>query len=434
MRRVGTLTSACTMLALGLLLLADMLWKGQYFLSGLNFWPLVLVGIGVEILTGWLIIRHKRLPESLRLDGRALALLCMVGVFSVYFYSNSIKAQAPEVEPPPASLFTVTKKEVHLPDQVAKVSESTREIVLHNPSGKVEIEGVDTRELTVEATAYLFAAREESRVLDGLRLTPTVQFGETMRVTVPEVRTAEERGKATVDLKVRVPRGLVLGIESDHGDVTVKYYTGSLSIQAKAGNVLTDKLAGPLRIEAGTGEVTVKRVEGAVVLTLQQGDVTAEEIEGDLNVKVESGGSAIRNIQGALQLVANNGKVEIDTIAGNVAVSSKSGLLKVKDPQAGLESDVKNGDIEVGGKVQGPWMLRTTNGKVSLQITKDSNIRFLGETNKGVIKGPTKESPSAGTRQGYQITEQMGDGTHPVTVRSDNGSIFVEVKEPLSKR
>ena len=420
------------MLALGLLLLSDIIWSDQWFAAGLNFWPLIIVGLGLEYVWGWMGIRRKNLPETLRLDGRALALLFLVGVFSVNFYLSSIRTAHGEEEPPePEPIFSVISKDVALPRQVAVLRNNVGQLIISNPYGKIEVVGSDKRDLVIDAVAHVQTSGDEDPQYEALRYTPLVEFGDLMRVSVPNLRLADELKTAayeTVDLVVKVPARLELTIRTERGEVNVNNYQGNLSVSAKAGDVSVEKLGGSLKVDNLNGAVSAKNVKGNATLNTLQGGVTALDVQGEVFVKSESGACVVRNIGGNLTLTANLGKVEIEGIAGNAVVNSTSGLLKVKDAHRELHTTVKNGDISVSGAVEGAWTVSTTNGRVDMNIANTSNFRFLGETSKGVIKGPTKRSPSGGTKPGAYITEQVGDGTYPVTVRSDNGGIFVEMK------
>lgn len=420
------------MLALGLLLLSDIVWSGQWFAAGLNFWPLIVVGLGLEYVWGWMGIRRKQLPETLRLDGRSLALLFLVGVFSVNFYLTSIRTAHGEEEPPePQPIFSVISKDLALPQQVAVLRDNVGQLILNNPYGKIEVVGTDKRDLVIEAVAHVQTSGDEDPLYDALRYTPLVEFGDLMRVSVPNLRSADDAKASnyeTVDLIVQVPARLELTVRTERGEVNVNNYKGNLSVSAKAGNVSVENLRGSLKVDNMNGAISAKNIERNATLNTLQGGVTVLNVQGDVHVKSESGNCVMRKIGGKLNLTANLGRVEIEGIAGDAVVNSNSGLLKVKDAHRELHTTVKNGDISVSGAVQGAWTVSTTNGRVDMNIAKTSDFRFLGETSKGVIKGPTKQSPSGvGTKPGAYITEQVGDGTHPVTVRSDNGGIFVEM-------
>lgn len=436
MRRVGTLTSACTLLALGLLLFSDLLWSQHWFLSGLNYWPLVVAGLGAELVYSVYKIRRKRLPERLKLDGRSLGLLFLITVFSVNFYLSSTNvAEGAEEEstppPTPTSLFSLTQKDYALPKQGVTLRPDSRQVVIQNPIGKVEVVGTEGRLMRIEGVAHVTGADDGMLQTQALALSPVVDFGTTMKVTVRQGGDGDDKADGRrVDLKLEVPKGMELIVRSDRGDVKVTNYDGNTSVVTKTGSVLVDKVTGALSANAQNGKVTVKNVTGRVGVNVQQGGVSINDVLGDVTVKSESGDCQVQNISGKLDFAGNYGKMGITSVEGDVSIRTNNGLVTVDDLEAAVTVTIQDGEFRMNsGHIEGAWTIAATNTKVSLSLPKDSDIKFLGETNKGVIKGPNKQSPGTGTKTGALITDQMGAGTHPLTVRSDNGSIFVDLHD-----
>ncbi|MGZ4030746.1 MAG: DUF4097 family beta strand repeat-containing protein [Tumebacillaceae bacterium] len=432
MRRVGTLTSAFTMLALGILLLADTIWNRNFFVSGLNFWPVIIVGLGVEILISWTYIRRKKLSESIRLDGRSLALLFLVGVFSVNFYlSTSRTAQGAEETPTPQdNLFTVKKKSLTLPVQDVSLLPTTKQIVIQNPLGTVEVVGGKGPQLQIEPEVTLYSTGNGSNESLANQLSPYVTVGSTGTVAVRPTRVDESQKTApgTVNLRVEVPNGYDLIVRNEHGDIKLTYYRGGTDLLAKSGAIAVDQLTGKLKAEDQNGPIAISRVYGDVNVTSEQRGVSVVDVTGKVKINSDSGAITVSKIKGSLDLNASMGEASLDTIDGDIVAFSTSGLLTIKDAGAEVMATVTNGDMKLTGKVLGALTLISTNGTVRMEIPKDSDIGFTGVTNKGVIKGPTKQSPSGGTKPGAYITDKLGNGTIPVMIRSDNGSIFVDVK------
>lgn len=421
------------MLVLGCLLLADILWNQNFFVSGLNFWPLIIMGLGMEILISWLTIRRKKLPESIRLDGRSLGLLFLVGVFSVNFYLSTVRAAKGPVETPvpQETLFNVKKKNVSLPQQDVTLSPDVKQVVIQNPLGDVDVVTSKDDQLHILPQVHLYNTGGDAE-LTANQLSPYVTVGASTLVAVrPDLiypQNPNQPAPGTVDLQVQVPEGYELLIRNDQGDIKVSGYRGNMSVFAKSGRVNIDRLKGKLAVDDLDGAVTVSNILGNANLTSEQRGVTATGISGNLTVKSAEGDCTISKVFGELDIDANNGEVNVDTVDGDIVAFSNSGLLTIKNANSAVMGTVNNGDIKMSGKVLGQWTLISTNGSVRMTLSKDSSIQFTGVTNKGVIKGPTKQSPSGGTKPGAYLTDSMGDGVFPVMVRCDNGSIFVNVQ------
>ena len=83
MKMVGSITTAVGLLALGLLLLVEQLYPGQSWAANpLQWWPLLLIGLGVELLFR----RAIRKDTEMKID--PLILIFLVAVFGALLYGQ----------------------------------------------------------------------------------------------------------------------------------------------------------------------------------------------------------------------------------------------------------------------------------------------------------------------------------------------------------
>jgi hypothetical protein len=85
------------------------------------------------------------------------------------------------------------------------------------------------------------------------------------------------------DCSLHVPQSSLLHIESAHGDTSLKYLDGPVSIQAVFGSLSMHNL-------------------GGASLDAVHGDLTAKGIRGDLQVQQVYGEAYLRSIQGFCSL------------------------------------------------------------------------------------------------------------------------------------
>ncbi|ARU59850.1 hypothetical protein CBW65_01360 [Tumebacillus avium] len=414
------------MLALGLLLLTDILFQRDWFASGLNFWPLIIIGLGLELLWNWLSIRRKQMQERIRLDGRSLALLFLVGVFSINFYLSTTRTAQGEEPAPQKPLLTVTNRDLALPTQVVALPETVQEVVIYNPLGAVEVTGSASRQMEIDAVAHVSIIDDNAPVVSAVGLMPYTTVDGVTSVEVRKPLADDESG--TIDLKVQVPEGVVLRVRTDAGDVLVSDYKGNADLYSKIGAVKVDTLNGSLLAKVDKGTLNIREIYGKADLHSGQGSVTVDKIGNDLRLRSDAGDAKIGQVAGKLDLYVKLGKVQINTIGDAINAIGESAVFHIQNPLGPLEATITGiGDVTVHGDVLAPWTIGANNGKTTLEMPETSSIKFLGETNKGVIKGPTKSSKNAGTKQGTLLTDQLGKGIWPVTVRSYHGSIFVDL-------
>ncbi|ASS74391.1 hypothetical protein CIG75_04925 [Tumebacillus algifaecis] len=413
------------MLALGLLLFYDIGFQQNAFVIGLNFWPLLIIGLGLELLWNWLSNRRKRIQERIRLDGRSLALLFLVGVFSVNFYLSTTRAAQGEEQVPQKPLLTVTSKNLDLPTQIVHLPELVKELVIDNPLGTIEVVGTTGRQMEIDAVAHVSIINERSTLVSAVDLMPYTMIDKVSTVLVKKPDHVAE--SARIDLKLQVPEGLELRLRTEQGDILLSAYKGNAKIGSKGGEVTVDTLNGNLETDVQNGALNVREIYGKANLHTGQGNVKIRKVGSDLLLRSDAGDADIGQVAGKLDLYVKLGKVNVDSIGDEIKAIGESAVFNIRNPFSKLEATINGiGDVTVHGDVLAAWTIAVNNGKTTLEMPESASVKFLGETNKGVIKGPTKTSKNAGTKQGSLLTDQLGDGTWPVTVRSYHGSIFVD--------
>lgn len=77
-RKVGTMTTGLALVAFGILFLLRSVIPGLDYELILSLWPLILISMGIELISYHIFAEELQL----RLDGGAVCLLFMLGVFS----------------------------------------------------------------------------------------------------------------------------------------------------------------------------------------------------------------------------------------------------------------------------------------------------------------------------------------------------------------
>ncbi len=78
-RRVGTLTLGLTLVLMGGAFLSHLAWPAVDYLKLIDFWPIVLILLGIETIASYIVNRE----EKLRYDGWAIVLIILLTGFSV---------------------------------------------------------------------------------------------------------------------------------------------------------------------------------------------------------------------------------------------------------------------------------------------------------------------------------------------------------------
>ena len=113
----------------------------------------------------------------------------------------------------------------------------------------------DLESVEYEATRYAMGSRPRRRKAEGLR---------GARGHLPrgfEDRHRDGRGLGNgCRLRLRVPAGGSVEVESEAGDVEVSGLSGNVTVAAEAGDVTVRDVGGDVKVEAPQGDVTVSNV------------------------------------------------------------------------------------------------------------------------------------------------------------------------------
>ena len=129
------------------------------------------------------------------------------------------------------------------------------------------------------------------------------------------------RGQST-DLKIEVPHGASLSIETASADIGATDLSGTKKFRTASGEVSLARIAGGVDIETVSGEI---EIEGAAPL-----DLSARTVSGDMDVRVPS----VRRLEigttsGDVRLdaeLSGNGPFAMRTISGDATIVGRSGF------------------------------------------------------------------------------------------------------------
>jgi hypothetical protein len=385
--RVGRITGALSLVALGSALLADNLMQTAYTDWVLRLWPLLLVGVGLEYLTAGLLAERRNTGRA-RLAWGTLIVVLVLGLtigfvrgvnpdvlnlvrFGVHFGSGPIAWNERTQEVSATGIQNV-KVQINV-GSVELVPSQTGQIQIH---ARYSMSG-DTQE---EAERL---ARDASRFDLGV-----TTAGDTLTID-PQWRNS---AKGTVKLSVAVPAGLNLQVDSGAGTINAARVEGKLHLESGVGEIRVEDAKGEVSVNTGAGAVSVVRFTGPVVVETATGQMTLEGVAGDVTATTSTGRIDIRDYRsGELKARANTG-----------AVSVEYGTA----PTAGAD-------------------ISSHVGKVEVRLPENSDVRVSGHSGTGSIKAPDWVEVQRQTTK-VDATGTLGKGTHTITLRTDVGSIEID--------
>ena len=205
-------------------------------------------------------------------------------------------------------------------------------------AGSLSIEGnAGSNEVRVVATA----CANSSRRLEELDLSHRVRDSDLL------VRTERHRSGSFlswlsfgnnysyIDIEVNMPGHLVLDVDDGSGGIEISNVSsasvidgsGSILIEAVAGNVDVDDgsgsisisgVSGTISIDDGSGPIRIRDSSEVIILNDGSGEITIENIHSNVDIRNDgSGGINIRDVAGNVDIgSAGSGSVNVSGVAG----------------------------------------------------------------------------------------------------------------------
>ncbi|MDI9641227.1 DUF4097 family beta strand repeat-containing protein [Kamptonema cortianum] len=274
-----------------------------------------------------------------------------------------------------------------------------------------------------------------------------------------------------VDLPLSVPKGKVLRIEAQSGDITIEggHDVGSVSIDAafrayneEEANSIADRYV-PV-VEESENAVTLRHPEPAntsadINIKIPAGtDVVVKVASGDIHVKATKAAVKIEGASGNIKVHEAKGVVDIATTSGDVKVTeskttstnveTKSGDIILDKVKGAANLRTSSGDVtayEFAGKtvaieaasgdvvldlcepVSGMVNIRTVSGEVTVHVPDGSDARTTLSTLRGEVTCNLElEDPSIDR---MKVTGKLGDGSGSIDISAVNGDVFVGLRD-----
>jgi DUF4097 and DUF4098 domain-containing protein YvlB len=269
-------------------------------------------------------------------------------------------------------------------DEVSKTlpADGRGEVEIVNVAGTVEVSGWDRAEVKVDADLGSSVEKLDFRN-DGQRT--------LIKVVLPRMST----GSGSSDLRIKVPQGSGLIINTVSADQIIKDVHGMQRLQAVSGNIDT---------EFGPGDLEMKTVSG---------DIRAQ---GDGRGLVRA-----TTVSGDLQITKGGPELDVNTVSGDMTVSLDRldrGRIKTTNGDFNLTTALGE-DARIDAEA--------INGDLHFNFRGAVNAEFDIETFNGDIDncfGP-KASRSREYGPGNELRFSEGKGEARVRIKTLNGGVMI---------
>jgi DUF4097 and DUF4098 domain-containing protein YvlB len=128
---------------------------------------------------------------------------------------------------------------------------------------------------------------------------------------------------AYIDIEVRLPKNLLVQVDSGSGDVDVSDIA-AITFDTGSGDMRIDHVAGAVTVKVGSGDVIADDIGSLIVERSGSGDMHATHVRGEVKVgNVGSGDLTFRDVRSNVNVDSiGSGDLVADNVGGDVSVGS----------------------------------------------------------------------------------------------------------------
>lgn len=405
----------------------------------------------------------------------ALILICAAGGFALWQGARVLSNSGIDIWTWSASTVSLTDSEEHRLTVSGEL-----DLVVNNLDGNIIVEAVDGNEVVIRADKTAWGGSESAaqKAMDGLKVI-VEQDGNSVKITSrleaapPDVMYIGSIN-GSVDYTISVPRNTSVNLVSKSGKLSLAGVSGNASLETDFGSieargVSANPESGWVRLSSKFGAISAENTSGrSLEVDSQNGTINLDGFDIATRVKVESqfGNISLNAGQaGSVGINSSNGKITLTNLQVEDKLVAKSGfgdVSLVRVEAAGYELETQNGGISLDGG-RGTVNAKTSFGNIEILNVRDARldlvsqngaITFRGafgeglqriESSFGEIKiflpadtsidldlktefGSIKsdfEMMVSGDFSQQQLIGRIGNGGDKLTVRTQNGSIYL---------
>ncbi len=410
MFKLGRFTAAGIILAIGALLLWDQL-KGRNDIALFGqWWPLIFIALGLEIVLFSLFVKKENTKLRLDASGAAIATVIAVTAYSVTQYADFPVRWLDQFNVDLNGTMEYGEEKGYRFDKaVIKLPYEEGLSLMHivNPNGQVKVISSDVQEIEVQSTVWVdlddeaeagaIAEQSTVKVTPGtevvleakgkefgangsrkpwMNMIITVPLAMSDRlVTVPDLTPSQEPegdatdGEATGEEATPATDG-----SGTEVDVTAMDVPPTGSAEGFAADDAVSEHTGDASALSPTPSATPEPSEAAeeqvkLVMKIETGNGPVEidglSLPGGLDIRSTTGIVAVRNLIGTVTVKGNMGNIEVQGIFGQTSLETRNGTIKATDIEGKLFANTLNGSLELA-EISDDVQAETKNGRIRI--------------------------------------------------------------------
>jgi DUF4097 and DUF4098 domain-containing protein YvlB len=421
-----------------------------------QYWPLLLVLIGLVRLAEYFAARSAGQPVPHMGAGTVFLLVVVVAVGSVlsavYHGRNQINwgsvRDNVDMDDEWMHLFG---NQYTYDGELTQALPAGGAVRVNCERGNITVSNWDQPQVKVVYHKRIFAGSQREADSTNQATLPRLQAQGTMVEVQGNTEGAGAKGVAS-DLEVYLPGNASLELTAGRGDVSLSQHTGDVKVTAQRGDVTLNQVTGNVNVTSRKGSLHASNVTGKLTAEGRLDDLTLESISGAVLVtadifgdtrlsKLEKG-AAIRTSRTDLEfaglegeLTMDSGDLQGDGLAGPLSLSTKAKDVTLRNWKGDVHISDDNGDIDLESGAAadlGNLELTTHHGDVHLRLPAKANFQYQAVTRHGDIHTDFESVRAENHTGSSTATGTVGKGGVKISVTSDTGDIEISKAEGSS--
>ncbi len=412
--KLGRLTAAVLILTVGALLLWDQARGSNDIVLLRDWWPLLFLLLGIEVILYSTVLRAKAAKLKLDLAGAAAALVVTVTAYAVTQYADFPVRWLDQFNVDLGGMVDYgEEKGFRLDKNVMKVliDEQLSSISIKNVNGDVLVRSGDVREIEVYSTVWVDAADEaESKKIAEQSTVEATPGREVVLETKGQRYGTDNKRVPRMNIEIVIPL-IEPRAQKSEPDATQEP-EGADSTDWSGNSVTGGPLSGddgdatpsPPSLPEATPESPVAENEATAdddgPTSIRQDEPAYAfpefEPEGDsdfsqeppiaiqLRIEAVNGATRVEGVvaEDGLTVISGDGAINITRFVGPLTVTGNSGSIEADTLSGASTLELKNGEISVSHTSEGSLYAATSNGNISLaDIAEEAEA----ETKNGTV-------------------------------------------------
>ena len=380
-RKAGPVTLALGMILFGVILLISNFSGTGIFATALKYWPLLLIGLGIEYFVRSYLNSKKEEGEA-GFHFPTLIIILLIAFVGYAGHQVTGVLQRHDLNEAITEAVAGTKYSYqHEYKSNAITAAPGTKIRIDNLNGQVDMVPGEGDKLYVEAIITAWGPTTEEAKTRAEEFSVDISEGNVISISrSPRANIYDFKRTPFVKYRIVIPAKVKVAVDNT------------------SEGVRADNLEAEMEINMANGSLSLAGIKGNVSVNGGHGRVIVKDVTGNLDVRSSSGDINVHNVSGDMRLVMENGNVEIsgtNPMTAKSYVTNQNGSTVVRIPE---KSDVSVVAETIHGSIS---------GSLNLDIEKSQN---------------TPENP----RSGSKGTAVLGAGKGIISVTSDNGSIIID--------